>query len=105
MKTLRLFVALCFLCSGLIAQTIPADRYPVVIVMLENHAYSSMYLSSNMPNLTNLTKQYGVPLNFYGNGHYSIGNYMFQTFGKVETTDDNYNPDTQGYFSDDNLTR
>jgi len=88
-----------------LTQTIPPDRRPVVVVMLENHAYSSMYLSSYMPNLTAMTRQYGVAQNFYANGHYSVGNYMFQTFGKVETTDDNYNPDTQGYFSDDNIIR
>lgn len=105
MKILQVSFAACLLSCVMAAQTVPADRYPVVIVMLENHTYSSMYLSSNMPNLTSLTKQYGVPLNFYANGHYSIGNYMFQTFGKVETTDDNYNPDTQGYFSDDNIIR
>ena len=105
MKILHLLFALCFLCCEVVAQTIPSDRHPVVIVMLENHAYSSMYLSSYMPNLTSMTKQYGVAQNFYANGHYSIGNYMFQTFGKVETTNDGYNPDTQGYFTDDNIIR
>jgi hypothetical protein len=89
----------------MMSQTVPSDRHPIVIVMLENHSYSSMYLSPYMPNLTALTRQYGVAQNFHANGHYSIGNYMFQTFGRVETTNDGYNPDQQGYFSDDNITR
>src|SRR5581483_7474728 len=105
MRILSGFLAVCLFAFAALAQTIPSDRHPVVIVMLENHSYSSMYLSSNMPNLTSMTKQYGVATNFNANGHYSIGNYMYQTFGKVETTDDNYNPDTQGYFSDDNIIR
>lgn len=105
MRVLQAILAVCIFLSAAVCQTIPSDRHPVVIVMLENHAYSSMYLSGYMPNLTSMTKQYGVAQNSYGNGHYSIGNYMFQTFGKVETTDDNYNPDTQGYFTDDNVIR
>jgi hypothetical protein len=96
---------LCLASLSLSAQKIPTNRYPVVIVELENHSYSSMYLSSSMPNLTSYTKQYGVAQNFDANGHYSIGNYMFQTFGKFETTDDSYNPDKSGYFSDDNIVR
>jgi hypothetical protein len=95
----------CLACLPSTAQKVPTNRYPVVIVNLENHPYSSLYLSSSMPNLTALTKQYGVAQNFDANGHYSIGNYMFQTFGKSETTDDAYNPDTSGYFSDDNIVR
>src|SRR6266704_4048278 len=105
MKTKLSLVLSLLLLRAALSQTVPADRHPVVIVMLENHAYSSMYLSSYMPNLTSMTKQYGVAQNFYANGHYSIGNYMFQTFGKVETTNDGYNPDTQGYFTDDNIIR
>ena len=95
----------CLACLPLLAQQVPANRYPVVIVDLENHSYSSMYLSSSMPNLTAITKQYGTAQNFDANGHYSIGDYMFQTFAKAETTDDNYNPDAKGYFSDDNIVR
>jgi acid phosphatase len=104
MRILQIFVVCLFYCAA-ITQPVPSDRHPVVIVMIENHAYSSMYLSSYMPNLTSLTKQYGVAQNFDANGHYSIGNYLFQTFGKVETTNDGYNPDTQGYFTDDNIIR
>ena len=96
---------LCLACLPSTAQKVPTNRYPVVIVNLENHSYSSMYLSSSMPNLTALTRQYGVAQNFDANGHYSIGNYMFQAFGKSETTDDSYNPDKSGYFSDDNIVR
>jgi len=105
MKTQLSLVLSLFLLHAAISQTIPSDRHPVVVVMLENHAYSSMYLSPYMPYLTALTRQYGVAQKFYANGHYSIGNYMFQTFGRVETTNDNYNPDRQGYFSDDNIVR
>ena len=90
MRILQIFVVCLFYCAA-ITQPVPSDRHPVVIVMIENHAYSSMYLSSYMPNLTSLTKQYGVAQNFDANGHYSIGNYLFQTFGKVETTNDGYN--------------
>src|SRR5436190_8344214 len=106
MKILTFLLLASFLIpTASLTQTIPPDRRPVVIVMLENHAYSSMYLSPYMPNLTALTRQYGVAQKFYANGHYSIGNYMFQAFGAVETTNDNYNPDRQGYFSDDNIVR
>jgi hypothetical protein len=105
MKTQWSLVLSLFLLPSVTSQTIPSDRHPIVILMLENHSYSSMYLSPYMPNLNALTRQYGVAQNFYANGHYSIGNYLFQTFGRVETTNDGYNPDQQGYFSDDNIVR
>src|SRR5437762_11883875 len=88
MKTKLSLVLSLLLLRAALSQTVPADRHPVVVVMLENHAYSSMYLSPYMPNLTALTRQYGVAQKFYANGHYSIGNYMFQAFGAVETTND-----------------
>ena len=74
MKTQLSLVLSLFLLHAAISQTIPSDRHPVVVVMLENHAYSSMYLSPYMPHLTALTRQYGVAQKFYANGHYSIGN-------------------------------
>lgn len=104
MKT-RLFLTLLLLFSPAISLSQVPNRYPVVVVMLENHSYNTVYLSPNMPNLVALTRQYGVAQNFYANGHYSIGNYMFQTFGKVETMKDSYDPDIDGYFSDDNIAR
>jgi phosphatidylinositol-3-phosphatase len=101
----HLSVVSLFFVGAALSQTVPADRHPVVVVMLENHSYSSMYLSPYMPNLAAMTRRYGVAQKFYGNGHYSVGNYMFQTFGRVETINDGYNPDQQGYFSDDNIIR
>jgi len=105
MKTALILIFSLCLAVASAAQKVPSTRYPVVIVMLENHSYSSMYVPSVMPHLVALGRAYGVPLNFDANGHESIGNYMFLTFGRVETMIDNYDPNTKGYFSDDNIIR
>src|SRR5207253_10882012 len=105
MKTKLSLVLGLLLLRAALSQTVPADRHPVVVVMLENHAYSSMYLSPYMPNLTALTRQYGVALKSYATGHHSTGTYMLPAFRAVETTNANYNPDRRGQFSADNIVR
>ena len=62
----------------------------VVIVMLENHSYSSMIGSSSMPFLNRLARHYAYAKSYYANTHPSIGNYFEMTTGKIITNNDNY---------------
>ena len=84
---------------------IPSTAIPtynhVVLVMLENHSYSQVVKSSNMPYLNALMKQGGLATNYYANVHPSIGNYFMLTTGKVVTRNDNYTGTTTA----DNIAR
>jgi len=62
----------------------------VVIVMLENHSYSSMIGSSSMPFLNRLARHYAYAKSYYANTHPSIGNYFEMTTGQIITNNDSY---------------
>ncbi len=70
--------------------TVPpgAQRGKVVVVVEENHGYSSVIGGSSMPYLNSLATQYGLATQFYGNTHPSIGNYFMMTAGQIITNDD-----------------
>jgi hypothetical protein len=73
----------------------------VVLVMEENHSYSSVIGSSSMPYLNSLADQYGLATNYYANVHPSIGNYFYVTTGQDVTNSDGYS----GTVAVDNLAR
>src|SRR4051812_39446885 len=62
----------------------------VVIVVEENHGYSSVVGSSSMPYLNSLAQKYGLATNYYANTHPSIGNYFEMTVGQIITNSDGY---------------
>jgi acid phosphatase len=73
----------------------------VVLVLEENHGYSSVIGNSSMPYLNSLAQQYGLATQYYANTHPSIGNYFMMTTGQILTNDDSYTSTV----SDDNIVR
>jgi phosphatidylinositol-3-phosphatase len=73
----------------------------VVVVVEENHSYSSVIGSSAMPYFNSLANQYGLATQYYANTHPSIGNYYMMTVGKIITNNDSYT----GTVTADNLVR
>jgi acid phosphatase len=79
----------------------PPAHGPVVLVVEENHAYSSVIGSSAMPYLNSLANQYSLATQYFADTHPSIGNYMMMTAGQIITNDDSFN----GPVSVDNIVR
>src|SRR5256885_13714751 len=73
----------------------------VVVVVDENHSYSSVIGSSSMPYLNSLAQKYGLATQYYANTHPSIGNYLMMTTGQIITNSDG---DT-GTVTADNILR
>src|SRR3954470_5048871 len=84
---------------GALAQ-IPASQH-IVVVVEENHSYSSVIGSSSMPYLNSLANTYALATNYYANTHPSIGNYFMLTTGQMITNNDGYT----GTVSSDNIVR
>src|SRR5579859_3523004 len=97
-------------CSGARGMSAPAPASAqgavpqsghVVLLVEENHSYSSVIGSSAMPYLNSLARRYGLATNYYANIHQSIGNYFMLTTGQIITVDDSFN----GTVDTDNLAR
>jgi acid phosphatase len=73
----------------------------VILMIEENHSYSSVIGSSSMPYLNGLAKQYGLATQYFANTHPSIGNYFMLTTGQIITNDDGYT----GTVNADNVVR
>ena len=80
------------------------QRGHVVMVLEENHGYSSVIGTTAMPYLNGLVGQYGLATNYYANTHPSIGNYFMLTTGQIITNNDGYVPPTGG-LNVDNVVR
>ena|ERR1035437_2217608 len=98
-KVFRIAVLLCACSLPLLAAVPPSNH--VVILVEENHSYSSVINNPAMPYLNSLAKNYSLLTNYYANAHYSISNYMMMTTGQIATTNDNYT----GTISVDNIAR
>ncbi len=98
----RIFVFAAFLSLAslnAIAQ-VPASKH-VVMVLEENHSYSSVIGSTSMPYLNSLANKYTLATNYYANTHPSIGNYFMLTTGQIITNNDGYT----GTVTADNIVR
>lgn len=62
----------------------------VVVVVEENHSYSSVIGNSAMPFLNSLASKYALATQYYANTHPSIGNYFMMTTGKIITNNDSF---------------
>src|SRR5215472_7471783 len=78
-----------------------AQQGPVVVVVEENHGYSSVIGNSAMPYLNGLASQYGLATQYYADTHPSIGNYFMMTTGQIITNDDSF----MGTVGVDNIVR
>lgn len=68
--------------------TIPASQH-IVLVMEENHSYSTVAgNTSAWPNLNKLIEKGALATHYYANTHPSIGNYFMLTTGQILTNND-----------------
>ena len=74
--------------GGLFAQ-VPKSNH-VVVVLEENHSYSSVIGNASMPYLNSLAQKYSLATQYYANTHPSIGNYFMMTTGQIITNSDGY---------------
>ena len=74
--------------AGLLAQ-VPQSNH-VVVVVEENHSYSSVIGNTAMPYLNSLAQKYSLVTQYYANTHPSIGNYFMMTTGQIITNSDGY---------------
>ena len=85
---------ICFLLSLWVLPVLAGAQIPksnhVVIVLEENHSYSSVVGSSAMPYFNSLAAQNVLLTNYYANTHPSIGNYLELTAGQIITNSDGY---------------
>ncbi len=73
----------------------------VVLVVEENHGYSSVIGNSAMPYLNSLAAQNGLATQYYADTHPSIGNYLMMTAGAIITNNDSFS----GTITNDNIVR
>jgi phosphatidylinositol-3-phosphatase len=99
-KPLFVFAVAVLLAAMAAAQSTPPMGH-IVVVALENHSYSSVVGSPDMPYLNGLISQYGLATGFYSDTHGSIGDYFQITTGQTITTDYQYT----GNVSADNIER
>jgi hypothetical protein len=78
-----------------------AEQGVVVVVVEENHGYSSVIGNSAMPYFDSLATQYGLATQYYADSHPSIGNYFMMTAGQLVTRDDGFT----GTVDADNIVR
>lgn len=79
---------------------VPASAH-VVVVLEENHGYSSVIGNSAMPYLNSLAAQNTLSTQYYANTHPSIGNYFMLTTGQIITNNDGFS----GTVNVDNIVR
>lgn len=73
--------------SNLTAPQVRRSKH-VVMVMEENHGYSSVVNNSAWPYLNSLIRKGSLATNYYANTHPSIGNYFMLTTGHLLTNND-----------------
>lgn len=87
----RLFFSLLVLIQpALLHAQVPKSNH-VVLLLEENHSYSSVIGSPSMPYLNSLAAQNGLATQYFANTHPSIGNYFMLTTGQIVTNNDALN--------------
>ncbi|HEY6250454.1 MAG TPA: alkaline phosphatase family protein, partial [Candidatus Angelobacter sp.] len=95
-----LFLVSFLLFPLLLNAQVPSSSH-VVVVLEENHGYSSVIGNSAMPYLNSLASQNVLSTQYYANTHPSIGNYFMLTTGQIITNDDGFS----GTVNVDNVVR
>lgn len=62
----------------------------MVLVVEENHGYTSVIGNSAMPYLNGLAAQNGLATQYFADTHPSIGNYFMMTAGQIITNNDSF---------------
>lgn len=79
---------------------VPSARH-VVIVVEENHSYTSVLGNPAMPYLNGLAQSYSLSTQYFADTHPSIGNYFMLTTGQIISNNDGFPGPTNA----DNLVR
>ena len=91
--------------DGSTAATVTVNVTPVsahaFILVEENHSYSEVIGSSQMPYLNQLAKTYGLATQYFGNAHPSLPNYFELTVGNIVSTHEGFT----GTVTQDNIVR
>lgn len=82
-------VCLVSLLPSFVAAQVPRSNH-VVVVVEENHSYSSVIGNSAMPYLNSLASHYALATQYYANTHPSIGNYFQISAGRIITNNDGF---------------
>ncbi|HEY6970110.1 MAG TPA: alkaline phosphatase family protein [Candidatus Angelobacter sp.] len=102
-KSAKTFTGLCtclLLMTVSSMAAVPSSSH-VVVVLEENHSYSSVIGNSAMPYLNGLASKYGLATQYFADTHPSIGNYFMLTTGAIITNDDTFSSTV----SNDNIVR
>jgi len=87
---IRVFVVTLLGFSTLLRAQVPKSNH-VVVVVEENHSFSSVIGNASMPYLNSLATQNGLATQYFANTHPSIGNYFMLTAGQIVTNNDALN--------------
>jgi phosphatidylinositol-3-phosphatase len=99
--TRQIFFSLFLLVlPGALLAQVPKSNH-VVVVLEENHGYSSVIGNTAMPYLNSLATKNALATQYYANTHPSIGNYLEMTTGQIITNNDGFS----GTISADNIVR
>lgn len=83
------FVLSLWVLTALAGAQVPQSSH-VVVVLEENHSYSSVVGNTAMPYFNSLASQNVLFTQYYANTHPSIGNYFELTTGQIITNNDGY---------------
>ncbi len=95
-----LFAIVFLLFPFFVHAQMPASSH-VVVVMEENHSYSSVIGNPAMPYLNSLARQNTLATQYFASTHPSIGNYFMLTTGQIITNNDSFT----GTVNVDNIVR
>ena len=101
MRLKSLFLVLALLLTAAFGWAAVPPASHVVVVLEENHPYSSVIGNSSMPYINSLATKYALSTQYYANTHPSIGNYLMMTAGQIITNNDGY----MSTISSDNVVR
>lgn len=91
MRKILVYVGFCLfgLIPSFATAQVPRSNH-VVVVVEENHSYSSVIGNSAMPYLNSLASHYALAKQYYANTHPSMGNYFEMTAGQVISNNDGF---------------
>lgn len=99
MRKIFLLLSLWVL-PALAGAQVPKSNH-VVVVVEENHSYSSVIGNTAMPYFNSLASQNVLFTQYYANTHPSIGNYFMMTTGQIISNNDSFT----GTVTQDNIVR
>jgi acid phosphatase len=79
----------------------PAHINHVVLVVLENHGYNTIFNNPAAPYINSLASKYALATNYFGNAHGSLKDYFMLTTGVPASENGSF----IGLYNDDNLVR